>query len=299
MERFPTLCLCLRWILFILCLAGHPRLSLAVNVLCTTPTIQDMANVLGGNMVKTILLDSEALPASGSKNTQKLQKADLVFSNGLSYDFWLEKVLKRVDDAATKNIILSENIHPLTYSSSSYKQNPYAWLDPQNGMAYAHQIKEAFLLSDPERADNYMFNYQLYLFQLSELDSFVRKRIQAIPETQRILPRSLEAFQYFAERYGITFVDTIMPSVNFPKDALALEVSKDSAAIANTYIDLVKHNTLILAEAMENKLWRAKKKASLLSRSLVRNIFFLFLFLVGATALIYLLKKYGRVWLRP
>lgn len=274
--------------ILLLFLAARPFQLSAIHVVCTTPTIYDLASVLGGNMVNPVLLRNKDLQVPNLKTTQKLQKADLIFSNGLSYPPGLDKTLQK-EESPVPIIILSEYINILHYPSSG-RQNPYTWLDPQNGMAYAHQIKEAFIAADPERVENYLFNYQLYVLQLSELDSFVIKRIRAIPKAKRVLPSSLEAFQYFAERYGITFADSISPSSSFPKDSLLLELKEGPAA--STYIDLIKHNTIILSEAMRNELWNAQKKEEALRpRSFDRSFLFILILLCVGAVLFFLVKK--------
>ncbi len=238
-------------LLFGLLFMVHPILSQTLKVACTTPVIKDLTDVLGGNMIESTLVTPENLASEG---IQTLQNADLVFSNGLSYDTWLEKVLKEVETKPA-HIVLTSQIHPLRFSSTADQPNPYAWLDPQNGMVYAHQIKEALIALDPEKAGNYLFNYQLYLHQLTELDSFVQKKILEIPEHKRVWPEALDTFQYFADRYGISLVDSIIPSPFFLKDSLLLDLAEDPRFTPSTYLGLIRKNTLVLTDAMENHRW--------------------------------------------
>jgi len=73
----------------------------------------------------------------------------------------------------------------------------------QNGMIYVRNIRDALIELDPFNKQVYEFNAGVYLQQLESLDQDIFRQIESIPEAQRILITSHDAFRYFGRHYGI------------------------------------------------------------------------------------------------
>jgi len=56
---------------------------------------------------------------------------------------------------------------------------------------------------DPEGKAEYQARAKLYLQQLRVLDAWIREQFNAVPAGQRILVTSHDAFNYFAQEYGL------------------------------------------------------------------------------------------------
>lgn len=266
------------------------------NIVSTTSVFHDMVQVIGGNMVESFSLtpvsESFVVFKDSAEIIQLIQDAKLIISNGLQYESGLKEAIERVG-AQDKTFRLAEGIPALPYLSFPEKLNPYAWLDPQNGMVYARQIKEKLILADPERAENYQFNYQLYVYQLTELDTFVRNQIQLIPESQRVLPLQLEAFRYFASRYGIQFVKTKQEEQFSFQDSLFTDALSTQDGPADTYLNMIRHNTRVLIGAMKKMDWQPIEDTAPSSQKVVGKIvlFFSIVLIVVITATIFFKRK--------
>lgn len=274
-----------------------PSSSQSIQVVTTNSVLEDMVQVLGGNMIKCVsIIPKGQSPVDFVPNAQSLdllKQADIVFSNGLSYEPWLEDALEKTATKAPK-IVLSEGVHILRDPASSGAANPYAWIDARNGMVYARNIQKALADQDPQNAENYHFNYQVYLFQLAELDSFIQKKIMEIPEEQRFLPTSLEAFRYFGSRYGLgRNAESKNIDINL-KDSLYIDWLGDLDGPASTYIDMLRYNTQVLTEVLK-KTNRLQHRDTPSAYKAIRWVLVLLgIFIVCLLSMIYLVKSRTR-----
>lgn len=180
--------------------------SKELKVLTTTTMIGDMArNIAGGKFAVESILPSggdphiyEPTPA----DAQKVAMADLVLVNGLTLEGWMKKL---IDNSGTKALIITvtEGVEALKSDVHEGATDPHAWMTAYNGIIYAQNILNAFQKIDPANKDFYQKNFLNYKASLEQLDNYIRTAIQQIPEHQRILITSHDAFHYFGLRYGL------------------------------------------------------------------------------------------------
>ncbi|MFK8005103.1 MAG: metal ABC transporter solute-binding protein, Zn/Mn family [Saprospiraceae bacterium] len=128
--------------------------------------------------------------------------ADVIFKNDLTFEGWL---LKLIENSGTKANVVKvtegvDVIESLTYANSA---DPHAWMNAANGIIYAENITKAMVEYDAENKDFYEKNFEVYRKKLQDLDQYIKDQIKTIPEQQRILITSHDAFQYYGRKYGI------------------------------------------------------------------------------------------------
>ena len=128
--------------------------------------------------------------------------ADVIFKNDLTFEGWL---IKLITNSGTKANVVKvtegvDVIKSLTYANSA---DPHAWMNASNGIIYAENIKNAMVEYDAANKDFYEKNFEVYRKKLEELDQYILDQIKTIPEQQRILITSHDAFQYYGRKYGI------------------------------------------------------------------------------------------------
>lgn len=176
------------------------------SVLATASIFADMAEVIAGDLVDV----RSIVPIGGDPHiyeptpadAQLVAEADLILKNGLTFEGWLNELIANSGTKAEVTLITKgvQPIESLTYQNSS---DPHAWMDAKNGLIYIKNIKDALVKIDPDNADKYEFNYQIYQQQLIDLDKYIETSILKIPAKRRILITSHDAFQYYGRRYGI------------------------------------------------------------------------------------------------
>ncbi|MEY8538901.1 metal ABC transporter substrate-binding protein [Lactococcus muris] len=141
-------------------------------------------------------------------DTQAVEKADLVFYNGLNLETgkgWFDKLIKNTRKEAA-SFMVSEGVSPIYLSEKGKEseEDPHAWLNIQNGILYAQNIEKELSKKDPQNKAIYQKNLKTYTEKLQQLDTEAQKKISSIPKNDRILVTSEGAFKYFAQQYGLT-----------------------------------------------------------------------------------------------
>lgn len=90
--------------------------------------------------------------------------------------------------------------------------DPHLWQDVDNVAAYVKLIRDALIDRDPGGAATYHANADRYLEQLSALDDEVHRIIATIPEENRYLVTTHDAFGYFANAYGMRIGGFVTPN---------------------------------------------------------------------------------------
>jgi ABC-type Zn uptake system ZnuABC Zn-binding protein ZnuA len=190
----------------ILCLLFSVVLDAKPKVLATASMWYDMALVIGGEFV-----DVDVIVPIGSdphlyeptpSDVTKVNTAQLILINGLTFEGWLQKLIQSSGTKAIQKL-LTEGIEVITSPLFKNSTDPHAWMDVENGKIYARRIYEGLAQLDPAHQKEFEFNLNVYLQQLDELHRYIQQKILLIPVTQRILITSHDAFHYYGKKYGI------------------------------------------------------------------------------------------------
>jgi ABC-type Zn uptake system ZnuABC Zn-binding protein ZnuA len=167
--------------------------------------------------------------------------------------------------------------------------NPHIWLDPQNAAIMLRHITEALSQVDPVHAAEFHRRQAAYLQQLDHLQKELLARVKAIPDRRFIAHHP--AWPYLARRFGFQIVGVIQMQSGTEPSALHLQslistikqgrvkvivseiqlsqkipelLAKETHARVivlttltgglpgtDTYLDMLRHNVLQLANALE------------------------------------------------
>ncbi len=175
-------------------------------VVASASMIHDMLEVIGGEYIETATIvpigSDPHLYEPTPSDVQLTSDAQLILVNGLTFEGWLNEL---IDNSGTKakTIRVTEGVNAIASEEYANSADPHAWMDVQNAMIYADNIRKALSELIPEEAETFQFNYNVYKSQLQDLDIYVQEQIATIPETQRILVTSHDAFSYYGRRYGL------------------------------------------------------------------------------------------------
>lgn len=134
---------------------------------------------------------------------RKAQGADLILWNGMNLELWFEKFFENLSDVP--GILITEGIVPMSIGDGPYngKPNPHAWMSPENGVIYVQNIARAFALYDPENADFYTENANIYITEIRQIAAPIQAEINLIDPSRRWLVTSEGAFSYLARDFGL------------------------------------------------------------------------------------------------
>ncbi len=183
-----------------------------VTVLATTPQLADITTQVAGSAadVRSLLganvdpHDYDPSPA----DLQSLAEADVVVRNGLGADAWLQDSLDSSGFDGT--LVTASDGVPVREQDG--ETDPHIWQDPRNVLRMTATIADALRKAAPDAAAAIDRNEKSYTAELTELDRTIAARIAAVPPERRKLVTNHDAFGYYADRYGLEVVGSIIPS---------------------------------------------------------------------------------------
>jgi zinc/manganese transport system substrate-binding protein len=151
-------------------------------------------------------------------------EAKVVFVNGLGLEGWLERLVKASGTKALK-IVTTKGIKAMKAGGDEAGGlDPHSWQDVRNAKIYAANIRDGLIEVDPAGRAIYEANAAAYIAKLDALDGEVRAAIAAIPQKNRRIITTHDAFGYFAKAYGMEFIAPL--GVSTETEASARDVAR-------------------------------------------------------------------------
>lgn len=199
-------------------------------VVATTNIVGDVVAAVGGEAIDLVVLmplgaDPHAFEPT-PRDLAAVAAADLVFINGAGLEANLEPSVR---SAATGPVVALSEAVPLRRLDEGHPEgdaDPHVWLDPTRVLLWVDRIEAALTEQDPDRAEVYSANAEMYRKQLRELDTWIAEQVAKIPLERRKLVTDHQVFGYFAERYGFEQVGALMPGFSTLAEPSAREVAE-------------------------------------------------------------------------
>ncbi|MEM9480204.1 MAG: zinc ABC transporter substrate-binding protein [Verrucomicrobiota bacterium] len=174
-------------------------------VVATTTMIADAAKQIGGEQIRLNAMMKPGVDPHLYEPTPKdgiaLQEAGLVLYNGHFLEGQMEKALQALGDKSYAVAeVLAEDA--LLQDEESGHADPHVWGDVGLWVQSVEVVGTALTAKDPDNAELYQARTKEAITELESLDAWVKKRVSEIPEDQRILITSHDAFSYFGRAYG-------------------------------------------------------------------------------------------------
>ena len=205
-----------------------------VKVVATTTQLGDFARTVGGNAVAvTQLLQPNADPHEYEptvSDVAAVADADVILENGLGLDDWLDSVIANAGGEATR-VVTTGGLAVRPGDEASPAGDPHAWLDPRNAVRMVRTVEAALATVDPADAGAYAANADAYVAKVQALDAKLAADVNRIPVQRRKIVTDHDAFGYFADRYDITIVGTVLPSLATAAEPSAKDLAELSATI--------------------------------------------------------------------
>ncbi len=204
---------------------GEPRRSERVlEVVATTSVAADWLRVVGSTNVRTHVVVKAGLDPIAYLATpgdiDAVRGADLVVAVGRGLEPWLDGVRKQA--AGTARLVTLTDGLPERATPSGVP-DPFAWLDPSNAMRMVATLADALTAADPEDQPAFDFSRNAYSSELDKADQDARRVLG--PVAGRGLVTAKETFGWFAARYGVEVVGSVVPSPNGLADPPAQHLS--------------------------------------------------------------------------
>ncbi len=177
-----------------------------LKVLTTTEIIGDLAKQVGGEQVIVLsLIQGQLDPHSYQLvkgDDEKLALAEVIFYNGLGLEHGPS--LHRYLSQNSQAISLGDQIarrYPERIIEVYGQKDPHIWMDISLWSETVPFIVEALSKKDPIHAADYEANGRALRAKMEERHRQVQDILHQLPDNQRYLVTSHDAFNYFARAY--------------------------------------------------------------------------------------------------
>lgn len=181
-------------------------------IFCTTGQVADAVRaIVGSHGTVTALMGPGVDPhmfRPKPSDVLKLQRADIVFYNGLHLEGRIVDTLEQLGEskpvvAFTGKLVDGHDDRLLTPPEFEGLHDPHVWHDVSLWSDCVGHAVEQLCEFDPARADDYRANAAAYQAGLLELDAEIRSSLQSLPAERRLLVTAHDAFGYFSAAYDI------------------------------------------------------------------------------------------------
>lgn len=154
-------------------------------------------------------------------DARAVARAQVILRNGLGADAFLDKALK---NSKATVVTLTDGL-ALRVEHGRESRDPHVWHDPRNDIAMVDTIVKTLSAAAPAHAATFEANGRAYQERLRAVDREVQAIIDTIPPANRKMVTDHEAFGYFAARYGLTVVGSVIPGTSTGVEPSAAEIA--------------------------------------------------------------------------
>lgn len=216
-----------------------------IPVVASFSILGDMVARIGGDHIALNTLvgpDGDAhVYQPTPADARAVSGADILFVNGIAFEGWIDRLVEASDFDGTQ-IVATAGIMPIAFeddhddhdghdhdehAESDHEHDhddhdhhdeagheghdhgafdPHAWQSLPNAIVYIDNIAAALAQADPANAATFYRNRAEFVAEIEALDAEIRAALGALPADRRTIVTSHDAFGYFAEEYGLTFL---------------------------------------------------------------------------------------------
>jgi ABC-type Zn uptake system ZnuABC Zn-binding protein ZnuA len=243
----------------------------SIKVITTTTVIAALAEEVAGEhgQVASILppgTDPHTFEPSPDQ-AGAVAEADVILANGIGLDDYLTDFVRAANPDVPINVV-TEGVELLGSGEEHADHevegaaegdhgsfDPHVWQDPLRVQQMVTNIAEALAAADPAHAEDYQRNAAAYNAQLDELDAEIRAMFGPVPAANRKIVTNHESLAYFADRYELELVGTVIPGAYADREPSAHDIAELVELIESSGVRAIFAEQLIdpkIAEQIAN-----------------------------------------------
>lgn len=184
-----------------------------VDAAVTIGMLADLVKQVGGDRVEVRQMMGPGvdphLYKPTSRDAAELSRADVIFYCGLMLEGRMGDLFTKLARngkpvyAVTESVPKEELLEPAEFEGH---YDPHLWFDVSLWAETVPTIVEGLSRVDPEGQATYEANSAALLERLAELDEWCKEKAAELPEGDRILVTSHDAYNYFGRAYGFKVI---------------------------------------------------------------------------------------------
>ncbi len=173
------------------------------------------------------------------QDRELLDDAALVVANGALLETGADALLDDLDGARVVEVaeLPGLELRDATLSEDDHEEDdhgdidPHLWLDPSLVAAAIGPIADRVIAATGADATAIDECVDAYRTELLTLDDEIADRMVAVPAARRVLVTNHDAYGYFADRYGLEVVGTVIPSTSTMAETNAADLEELAAVV--------------------------------------------------------------------
>ena len=181
-----------------------------IGTVASFSILADMVRRIGGDLVNVVSLvpvdaDAHTYQPTAS-DSRALTSAALLVENGLGLEGWMAR-LGTASSFRGVRVIATTGVIPRTMREGTETSiDPHAWQNPRNGVIYARNIAEGLAQASPGQAEFWRAKAAAYINEIEQADAWIAAQFDPIPPAARRIITTHDAFGYYGDRYGVSFL---------------------------------------------------------------------------------------------
>lgn len=180
-----------------------------LEVVATTNLVADLVAAIGGESVEVTSLmgpgvDPHLYKASAG-DVARMSEADVIFYSGLHLEGKMVEIFEQMTTRGKHTIAVTDGVErTLLIESLAFGGNydPHVWFDVSLWKQAAAFVASRLGEINPVNKETYDANNTAYQEQLDATNMWVMEKVETLPEEQRVLITSHDAFGYFGKAYN-------------------------------------------------------------------------------------------------
>jgi manganese/zinc/iron transport system substrate-binding protein len=184
-----------------------------LRVVSTTGMVNDLVMKVGGDLVAAETLMGPGVDPHLYKVTAadvvKLQRAEIIFYNGLMLEGKMTEVFERMTrqkkrvHAVTEGIPADRLLKPEDFEGHP---DPHVWFDVELWADCLQTVANRLSEARPEAKEKFQANAAAARRAFEELHAWAKAKAAELPAEKRVLVTSHDAYNYFGRAYGFEVV---------------------------------------------------------------------------------------------
>jgi len=187
-----------------------------LNIVATTTQSADIAHILteGVDGVNITALMGAGVDPHLYQPTESditaMNQADVVIYSGLHLEGQFDAVFEALGEQGIATIPMGDYVKDAGFIIGGFDlsddlidvDDPHFWFDPRNWELAVLELASDMADLDPDNAEIYSANAEAYAEQLRLIFEWSDEAMRSVPEEQRYIVTSHDAFQYFGAAFG-------------------------------------------------------------------------------------------------
>ena len=238
-------------------------------VIATTPILGDLVRQVGGDQVNVeVLIPLGADPHDfepSAAQAARLRDASLIVANGLGLEERLESALDGAQKDGVPVFDVGEELDPLSITSADEKEghaeeeagghgseDPHVWLDPERMATAASLVATQLATTTGLDAAPFQQRAATYADAARAAEAEARALLAKLPADQRKLITNHDALEYFAQRFNLEVIGTVIPGGSTLAEPSAADLSELVALIKANNVKAIFSESTVSSKLIES-----------------------------------------------